>query len=221
MLKIEKLNFSYPQGFSLKINDFSLEQGRHCFIKGKSGSGKSTFLALLSGVLKAHEGTIRFNDEDISQLNETETRRLRLEKIAVIRQDFGLLNYLNVIDNILLPLRLNPQSKLSAEFKEKASKLLKELALENYEKRRITELSQGEKQRVAICRALILSPKLLLADEITANLDPENSERLISLLLRLGKEKDFSIIMVSHDHSFQESFDQHLDFNDLNKGRKS
>ena len=212
MLKLENISFTYDQGFSLQLDNFELSEGKNCFIIGKSGSGKSSLLRLISAELKAQSGSIQFNGKDITKLDEPSARQLRLEEIITVRQDLGLLEYINVFENIVLPCRLHPKFSIDQSSREKASELLKAMDLAGYEKRMISELSQGEKQRVAICRALILQPKLLLADEITSSLDPKTSKLIVELLLKLAKEQGFSIIMVSHDHSFKEQFDQVLDF---------
>lgn len=218
MLKIKQLKFSYGSGFSINLDELSLSAGESLFLMGKSASGKTTFLSLVSAQLRVDSGLLSFDGKELKKLSESEARALRLEDIALIQQGLDLIEYLDVLENILLPVRLNPNSKVAEDFIDRAQGLLEKVGLEGYGKRKITELSQGERQRIAICRALILKPKLLLADEATASLDPENASLVMNLLLELSREENSALIVVSHDHSFKDLFDSCFDFDSLEEG---
>ena len=107
MLELNNIFFSYEQGFSLFLKQLQVNEGENCFIIGKSGSGKSSVLKLISAEIKAQKGTVQFNNKEITKLNEADSRALRLNEIITVRQELGLLDYLNVLENILLPCRLN------------------------------------------------------------------------------------------------------------------
>jgi putative ABC transport system ATP-binding protein len=132
----------------------------------------------------------------------------------LIFQEFKLLNYLNVLENILLPYRLNPILELTIEIRNRATELAVSVGLSDKINRHPKNLSQGERQRVALCRALITSPSLLLCDEPTANLDPANRDKILDLLFEYGQEKPASLVMVTHDPEVLGRFDQQVDIRD-------
>ena len=141
---------------------------------GPSGSGKTTLLNLVSGILTPEQGSVRCGDSEVSALGDAARRDFRITRIGFVFQDFELLDYLNVLDNVLHPYRITNALKLTREVRERAGDLLQQMGLGNKLMRGVERLSQGEKQRVAICRALLPSPQLVLADEATGNLDPRN-----------------------------------------------
>jgi len=127
-------------------------------------------------------------------------------------QDFELLDYLNVFDNILHPYRISAALKLDRAVKQRAALLAEEMDIGDKLRRRAEDLSQGEKQRAAICRALLTQPGLILADEATGNLDPENKLRILDLLFSAVEEHDATLLAVTHDHELLERFDRTIDF---------
>ena len=213
MIKINDLQFHYQQGdFRLNIPELSVKKGTKMAIIGASGSGKTTLLHLLAGIKVPHQGSIQIDSVNLEKLNERDRRKFRITNIGFIFQDFELIDYLNVLDNILHCYRLNPALKLTKTVKENAYKLAEKVRIGDKLKRSINHLSQGEKQRVAICRALLTKPKLLLADEATGNLDPTNKQRIMQILFSYLEEHEATLIAVTHDYELLNLFDQVIDF---------
>ena len=213
MIEIKDLQFRYQQGdFSLNIPQLTIKQGTKVAIIGASGCGKTTLLHLISGIKVPNQGSIQVDSVNLEQLNERDRRQFRITNIGFIFQDFELIDYLNVLDNILHCYRLNPALKLTKEVKDNAYLLAKKVGIANKIKRFINQVSQGEKQRIAICRALLTQPKLLLADEATGNLDPANKQRIMQILFDYLKENQATLIAVTHDHELLNSFDETIDF---------
>lgn len=211
-ININNLRFSYKQGFRFKVNSFLLNSGERLFIHGDSGTGKSTFLKLITGIEYPEEGDINFDDVRFNRLTDAKQRSFRLNNIGLIFQDLELIKGLNVLDNILLPCLINPQLKLSPQLKQRASELAEQAGLHDYLKRKPESLSQGEQQRLAVCRALLVSPKLIIADEPTANLDMTNKAIIMKMLVDYSKNNAASLMVVSHDESHMDLFTQHLHF---------
>ena len=213
IVSIRDLRFLWPDStFELTLPTLNVCAGSSVVVTGPSGSGKTTLLNLLSGILVADQGTIEVDGQPLSALSDRERRRFRLQRVGLIFQTFELISYLNVVDNILLPVRISPDVPLTVALKQRASDLLKRVGLEGCERRAVTRLSQGECQRVALCRALLLKPRLLLADEPTGNLDPDNSRRILEILLEQVQQENATLIMVTHDHSLLSHFDTTIDF---------
>ncbi len=155
----------------------------------------------MAGILAPDSGQIITNGVPLSNLNAADRRTFRLGQVGLVFQDFQLIEYLNVQDNILLPWRLLHGGRPGSSERRRVDELLSRTALPGYSQRSVTRLSQGERQRVAICRALFLSPKLILADEPTGNLDPRTSAVIMDLLLAQAREHSATLVMVTHDHS--------------------
>ena len=198
MLEIKSLKKSYSQG-SEKIHifedlNFELKEGQQVAIMGKSGSGKSTFLSLVSGIIKPDSGTIKLNNTSYENLDEANLNDFRASNIGFIFQNFHLVSYLNALENVMLPAKVcgieNP--------KEKAVELLKSVGLSHRLNHLPSELSGGEKQRVAIARSLIHNPKIILADEPSGNLDEETGIAVMDKLFELIKENNTTLILVTH-----------------------
>ena len=213
MISINQLTFTYGDGtFRLRIPQLTLESGRAAVIVGPSGSGKTTLLNLIAGILPGSGGEIRVGNTDVHRLNDNERRLFRLQNIGQVFQDFQLIDYLNVLDNVLLPCRIHPSVTVTKTLRERASLLLQSVEMLSFARRSVTRLSQGERQRVAICRALLLSPQVVLADEPTGNLDPVNAERIVRLLRTETSRFGATLMMVTHDHSLLPQFDQIIPF---------
>jgi putative ABC transport system ATP-binding protein len=213
MIAINQLDFSYPTGdFFLQIPEFLVEKNERVAVIGPSGTGKTTLLNLIAGIVVPKQGTIRVNDIQVDDLGDAERRQFRITTIGFVFQDFELLDYLNVFDNILHPYRITKSLQLDSAVKERVRALVQDMGISDKLNRRATDLSQGEKQRAAICRALLPQPRLILADEATGNLDPENKERILELLFRAVKEYDTTLLAVTHDHELLKQFDKVVDF---------
>jgi putative ABC transport system ATP-binding protein len=216
MINIRALDFSYPDSdFRLQIPEFTVGKQEKVAVIGPSGSGKTTLLNLVSGILVPETGSVSCADTDVSDLSDTARRHFRISNIGFVFQNFELIDYLNVIDNVLHPYRITRALKLTGDVRERAKQLLADMGLADKTSRRVVSLSQGEKQRVAICRALLPSPQLVLADEATGNLDPRNKGHILDLLFEAVEAHDASLLAVTHDHELLPRFDRTIDFNDF------
>ncbi len=199
ILKIEKISKIYGKGDAevIALNDisFEVEEGEFIAITGPSGSGKSTLLHTIAGLEKPSSGTVYFYDKDIYKMNKKDLTILRRQKIGIIYQFYNLIPTLTVEENILLPIELD-RKKVD---KEKLENILKFLNLENRKKHLPNELSGGQQQKVAIGRALMINPTIILADEPTGNLDTKSSSEIIQLLQKANKEYKQTIIMITHN----------------------
>ncbi|MDW7691914.1 ABC transporter ATP-binding protein [Flammeovirgaceae bacterium SG7u.111] len=222
MIHIKNLHFQYPSGeFSLHIEDFELKKAEKVAIIGPSGSGKTTLLNLISGIFPTEKGAVEVAEQPVHQLNDQARRDFRISNIGFVFQDFELLDYLNVFGNILHPYRITKALKLSSEVKERAKLLARQMGISDKLSRKPSELSQGEKQRTAICRALLPKPKLILADEATGNLDPVNKTRILDLLFDAVEKENATLLAVTHDHELLPRFDRVFDFNTFTKSSNS
>ena len=182
----------------LKDLSITFESGKLYVIVGKSGAGKSTFLKCLAALNTIDSGSISFDDMEINNLNDKEISKFRNEKIGIVFQEFNLLEFLNTYENVALPLVINGKYNLEdEELKKKAAELLEFVDLSDRYKHYPKELSGGEQQRIAIARALINDPDVILADEPTGSIDKENSTNILKLLKKISKEK--CVIIVTHD----------------------
>jgi ABC-type lipoprotein export system ATPase subunit len=216
MITIKGLEFHYPTGeFNLNIPDFSVTKGSKVAVIGPSGSGKTTLLNLVSGILTPKKGSISVNKVKVSGLNDKGRRDFRISNIGFVFQDFELLDYLNVMDNILHPYRITDALTLNKEVRSRAVLLAEQMGIGDKLKRFANDLSHGEKQRAAISRALLPYPKLILSDEATGNLDPDNKTRILDLLFRSVEEHDATLLAVTHDYELLKKFDRVVDFRDF------
>lgn len=206
---------SYPLGNrtveAIRGISYSFERGT-TLVKGPSGSGKSTLLHMIGCLDNPTEGTIQFQGKEVSSLKEGELSQLRRRSMGFIFQGFYLLPQLNLADNIAYPLNRIEQDKKKKI--QRVSKLLEEVGLGGYEKRFPRDLSGGERQRVAIARSLAASPRLIIADEPTANLDSETGKKILDLLARLEKEEGVSLIISSHDSLVIERINRQITIKD-------
>lgn len=207
------VQFAYADGgFALRAPDFTLKDGERVAVVGPSGSGKTTLLNLISGLLKPDAGRIAVAQTEVSALSEAQRRGFRARNIGFIFQDFALLDYLSARENILYPYRIASALRLDADARARAEDLAEACGLRRQLSRRPGALSQGEQQRVAICRALVTQPKLLLADEATGNLDPVNKTMILDLLFERAAAANATLLAVTHDHELLPKFDRVVDF---------
>ncbi|MEO0414773.1 MAG: ATP-binding cassette domain-containing protein [Verrucomicrobiota bacterium] len=202
----------------MKIDSFYVEQGQTVAVIGPSGCGKTTLVSLIAGIQKAEAGSIRIGDSLITELGEKAVRRFRLAKVGLVPQRFELLDYLTVRENVLLPYRLGTELSLDAEVQDRAENLMQSVGIEKLGDRLPENLSQGERQRTAICRGLITKPQLILADEPTGNLDPTNQEKTVQLLLEQSVAMGATVLMVTHEPSLLPQFERTVDLMELRNG---
>jgi len=219
MIRIESLHFSYPQdGFKLHIPAFSVPVGQKLAVIGPSGSGKTTLLNLIAGICQPEAGQIRVAGLPVHALADAGRRDFRITQIGFVFQDFELLDYLSVLDNILHPYRITRALKLTPEVRQRARELAGQMGIGDKLQRHAGDLSQGEKQRAAICRALLPQPKLILADEATGNLDPDNKLHILELLFEAVDQHGATLLAVTHDHELLPRFDRVVNFDDFRSG---
>ena len=219
MIRIRSLEFCYPGGeFRLRVPEFAVSPSEKVALIGPSGSGKTTLLNLVSGISVPEKGAVSVDGVEVSKLADAERRNFRITRLGFVFQDFELLDYLNVTDNILHPYRITRAMALDREVRDRARTLAGQMGIADKLKRHADELSHGEKQRVAICRALLAHPKLILADEPTANLDPENKVRILDLLFRSAEDHGATLLAVTHDRELLPRFDRVVDFADFRDG---
>jgi putative ABC transport system ATP-binding protein len=215
VVRIENLAFSFRSGeFRLEVGDLAVHPGTSTAIIGPSGSGKTTLLNLVAGIYRPERGRIFVEETEISALPDAERRAFRVSRIGLVFQEFELLDYLSVIDNILLPYRISLSLRLDSEVKERAAELATTVGLGDKLKRSTERLSQGERQRVGVCRALLTEPPLVLADEPTGNLDPTTKTRVLDILFEFAERFDATLLTVTHDHALLDRFDETLDVMD-------
>jgi putative ABC transport system ATP-binding protein len=215
-LHLRDIGFSYAQGgFSLSLPELLIDAGESVAVVGPSGSGKTTLLSLVAGILAPDRGEIALGDTELTELSPSRRRSHRLGRIGMIFQSFELLDYLDVRDNILLQARLAPGVRVDESLEARALELAGELGLADKWCRRVTALSQGERQRVAACRAMLLDPPLVLADEPTGNLDPDNKRAVIDHLVTLCARDQRVLVTVTHDHSLLPAFSRVVDMGEL------
>ncbi len=194
---------------TISFPDLSLPRGEHLFLHGSSGTGKSTFLSLLAGMLPPATGRIGLLGTNIHQLSAGKRDRFRADHIGVIFQQFNLVPYLTAEANVTLPCRLSPLRRAATGENPtmEAQRLLTALAIpESHWQRKVTQLSIGQQQRIAAARALIGAPEIILADEPTSALDSENRDRFINLLLAMAEARNTSVLFVSHDRALAHHF---------------
>ena len=209
-IKVESVSYSYQNKYqtveAVKEVTCTFETGKMYVITGDSGSGKSTFLSLLAGLDIPKNGTITVDGEDLSRIDRDAYRR---EKVAVIYQAFHLFPLLTALENVMYPLEI--QGVARKEARERAEEYLKEVGIDEKKFGKYPRMmSGGEQQRTAVARAMASGGRILLADEPTGNLDTENEEKIVELLISLAHDRDFTVIMVTHNRQIAERADVRL-----------
>ena len=213
MVHLEGLRFHYPDSdFALHVPELIIDRGASVAFIGPSGSGKTTLLNLIAGVRRPDGGRITVDGVNVDNLSDAGRRQFRISRLGLVFQEFELLQYLSVLDNILLPYRIGPTLELERATHESAVALARTVGIGDHLRRSVGLLSQGEKQRVALCRALLTRPGLLLADEPTGNLDPTNKLHVLELLFQCATEAEAALVVVTHDHELLDQFDRVVDF---------
>jgi putative ABC transport system ATP-binding protein len=215
MIRIENLDFRYPardNGFTLRISSFRMRSHERLAVIGPSGTGKTTLLKLIAGIVPPDRGAIWVDGQGVHAMGDTARRNFRISRLGFVFQDLQLLDYLNMADNILHPYRINPSLRLTAQVRQRLERLADDLGIREKLTKPVTSLSQGERQRAAICRAVLPGPALILADEPTASLDPENKQKILDVLFCAVESQKSSLITVTHDHELIRRFDRVLDF---------
>ncbi len=219
MIRLTDLRFQYGDGdFALRVPELAVASGQRVAVIGPSGSGKTTLLHVIAGIALPQTGSVEIDGSDWATLAEAERRGLRVQRIGLVFQEFDLLEYLNVLDNIMLPYRIHPLLSLDAACRDRASALAGKLGVGDKLARFPDQLSHGEKQRVAVCRALITEPDLILADEPTGNLDPANKHRVLDHLIDCASERGSTLVIVTHDHDLLDRFDRVIDVKSFSEG---
>ncbi|RXP60925.1 ABC transporter ATP-binding protein [Lutibacter sp. HS1-25] len=224
IIQIQNLNFGWDKSKVpfITIPELEVLKSEHLLIKGDSGSGKTTFLNLISGVLPLSSGEIKILEKKLVDASSSQRDAIRANHMGVIFQMFNLIPYLSVIENVLIPIHFSEvkRNKIQTKgttAKEEAIRLLSELGLQQKEihEKKVTELSVGQQQRVAAARALIGSPEIILADEPTSALDEKNAMRFLDLLLEECKKNNSTLLYVSHDSRIQQRFQKSISINDF------
>lgn len=214
-LLAEHLRFRYPGGgFGLAFDRLELRAGEPLAVLGASGGGKTTLLRLLSGLLLPEAGQVRLDGgEPLGRLSSEARRTLRLRRMGLVFQDFALLDYLTVAENLLLPGRF---LGLEAEpARERARQLAERLEIDAHWQHTAGRLSQGERQRVAVARALVHAPEFVFADEPTASLDPARRGRVMDLLLETSRAAGACLVVVTHDPEVADACPRRLRMEEL------
>lgn len=210
MKDIKKVYNAGKRNACTVLNGLSLEveTGEMVAITGSSGCGKSTLMHILGCLDTQTEGSYLLRGKDVGTMDWNEKARLRNGEIGFVLQDFGLIEYQTVWDNLSIPLLFNPDTQ-KAQIRTKCLDALREVGMEGMGKEKVSTLSGGEKQRIAIARALINQPSLILADEPTGSLDHENAKRIMELLKEVNKQGN-TIILVTHDREIAACCDRQL-----------
>ena len=212
MIAINDMAFTYRGGeFCLRIPQLQIAAGETVAVIGSSGTGKTTLLNLVAGVTVPEKGRVVTNDVTVSEMSDSARRDFRIQHIGFVFQEFEMLNYLSVLDNIMLPCRISPAMHVDSSVRDRARSLAKMVGIEDKLRRNVRRLSQGERQRVAICRALLPQPAIVLADEPTGNLDPINTDIVLDLLFGYVRDNGTTFISVTHDRDMLDRFDSVVD----------
>ena len=219
IIKIDSVRFywSKKSNFKIFIQNLEIKKGEKVLLLGESGSGKTTLLSLLCGFLNPLSGTISINGNEINKLSSKSKDEYRADNIGIIFQQFNLLPYAGVIDNILLPLYFSKvRSNSIINPQETALQLCKQLRLPNdINDYKANRLSVGQQQRVAVARALIGNPSLIIADEPTSSIDSAAQQIFLDLMFEQIYKNESTLLMVSHDKSLSSRFDRLIDINEI------
>lgn len=212
VVQLRGVEFAYAAGggaFALRVPEFSLARGEAVACVGPSGCGKTTLLHLVAGVLAPGRGSVRVLGEELGSMAEGRRRELRLRRVGMVFQEFELLEYLTARENVLIASRFTDLDR--RELGARADALAEAAGVGHLLARKPRRLSQGERQRVALCRALVTRPELVLCDEPTGNLDPETTRRVLDLVLDRARADGAGVLCVTHNHDLLSRFDRVFD----------
>jgi len=216
VIAVREAEFAYPEGgFHLRVRELAVGEKESVAITGSSGSGKTTLINLLAGLLVPDSGNINVLGLDLAGLAAEDRQDLRILKLGLVFQEFELLEYIDVLDNILLPYRITPVLTLEATARERAMSLAREVGLGDKLQRLPGQLSQGERQRVAVCRALVTRPAVIFGDEPTGNLDARNRDHVADALFSYSEQTGAPLVVVSHDPELVSRFARRVDVAEL------
>ena len=219
IIKLNDVRFRWPgwPPFAIAVDELSVQKGEKVLLLGESGSGKSTLLSLICATILADSGAVVIGGTEIKRLSGWSRDRFRAEQIGVIFQQFNLLPFGSVLDNILLPLRFAPIRRRNCnDAPRNAVELCQDLGLpDNVETTKAENLSVGQQQRVAVARALIGQPPILIADEPTSSLDEANQDNFLEVLFEQVRTYNSTLLMVSHNPRLSERFDRVLRMSEI------
>ncbi|MEL7499098.1 MAG: ABC transporter ATP-binding protein [Planctomycetota bacterium] len=218
MLKLEniKKSFVQPDGTSvpiLDIPDFQVNAGEQVVLLGPSGCGKTTMLHTIAGITNPDSGKVFVDSVELTRYSEAARDRIRADKMGYIFQTFNLLPGFSALENVLLGMTFARKKLLP----KRAKTLLEKIGLGHRLNNKPNQLSVGEQQRVAIARSLANQPKLLLADEPTANVDPRNQQHIVELIAKSCREENIALLMVTHAMEVANQFDRIVRLDELNR----
>jgi len=218
VIKLDQLKFRWPNQIAdtIEIDELQLEAGEHLFVRGASGSGKTTLLNLLAGIHKPTNGKVELLGQNLASLSVSQRDQFRADHMGVVFQQFNLLPYLTTLENVTLSCAFSKRKQLraseSSEVITTAKNLLSGLNLsEELHKAPVSELSVGQQQRVAVARALIGRPEIVIADEPTSALDADNRDRFLDLLFQEVDAQACTLIFVSHDPQIAKRFERSIE----------
>ena len=222
IFEVKNLKYSYPgdSKLTLNISEFHINRGDRLFLHGPSGSGKTTLLEILAGVLLPQEGEVHAMGLDFMAMSTRERDEFRAEHMGYVFQNFNLLPYLTVQENVELPLQLSParRARLKSVDSEMVIRALcGTLGIADLLKKNVNEISVGQQQRVAVARALLGKPDILLADEPTSALDADHREKFLRLLFEMADLYGTTVVFVSHDRGIEPLFSRTVSLNQINK----
>ncbi len=212
MIIAKNIKFSYGNLKVLKDISLEINKGEFISIIGSSGAGKTTLLNILGTLQKLQDGSLKINNQEIKNLNDTQLSKFRNEQIGFVFQFHNLLPEFTVLENVCLPALINTVNKVKIE--EKAKQILQSLNMIDKINQKPNELSGGEQQRVSVARSLINSPTILLADEPSGNLDSKNAKDLHNILLKLNKEKKQTVVVITHNNDLAKLADRVIKIED-------
>ena len=226
LIELRDIRFCWPQGVQpvIDLKKLDFQKAEHVFIRGPSGSGKSTLLNIIGGVLPVQQGTVQVLGNPISELNAASRDKLRADHIGFIFQQFNLIPYLSILENVVLPCRFSPIRtdrciQRSGSVELEARYLLSHLYADSGPDlhQRVTDLSVGQQQRVAAARALMGQPELIIADEPTSSLDFDMRQVFMKLLFDEVKNSHSTLLFVSHDPTHETLFQRCIDMSSINR----
>ena len=221
IINLQNVRFRWPdqEEDMLCFPELIVEKGGHLFIQGPSGSGKTTLLNLLAGINLPNSGSIKVLGTSLERLNSRQRDQFRADHLGVIFQQFNLLPYLSLLENVQIPCGFSRRKKANAgDVNQTALRLLTHLRIpESLLNKPVAKLSVGQQQRTAVARALIGSPEIVIADEPTSALDTDNRDRFLELLFQETEEQGSTLIFVSHDQYIAKKFNKALDLTEINQ----